>query len=150
MGAGERITPGKALAHPFITMSHLIDCTSTAASKCVCVSVSLIRSLLLCIGLQIREGAVNDVLMICSVDWLIDWQSCSLALWVGLLAVLWMSTINNNPFTSHPLTQTDQASAGKPTALSLPFCYSTVYCPRSADQQIQTSFHICFSIMWAS
>lgn len=76
MGAGGWITPGKALAHPFITMSHLIDCTSTAASECVCVSLSLIRLLPLHKGLQIREGAVNDMLMIC---WFVDWQSCLLA-----------------------------------------------------------------------
>ena len=97
MGAGERSTPGKALAHPFITMSHLIESTSTAASKCVCVCVcvSPIRSLLLRIGFHIRDGAVSDGLRICW--WLNDqacWQWVSLPVRAGPLAALWMSTLS--------------------------------------------------------
>lgn len=63
MSAGERNTPGKVLAHPFITMSHLIDCTGTAASGPVCVCEREHESnwVITSLPLQIRQGALTDM-----------------------------------------------------------------------------------------
>lgn len=93
----------------------------------VCVSGTLIRSLLLCIGLQIREGAVNDVLMMC---WSVDWLAVVLAgSRRGSLRMSTTSTATLNPsphifWPTH--THTHQATATKPTPFSPAFCYSIV------------------------